>query len=128
MHFYWLRDKFRKRISCSLEKRKTKSCRLSIKTSLHKHHNPVRPTYVLNTIPKNKTLFRLPTTLQGCVQTHLPPTVNQQLNYKYPMPPVTVVLVLNQQRHITQHFSTFTKKTIRNLQLEPTAPFEHSPF
>ena len=56
----------------------------------------------------NKTPFKslkLPTTLQECVRTYFPPTVEQPSDYKYPMPPVYVALVLNQQHHFTlQHF------------------------
>ena len=65
-----------------------------------KHPISVRPTYVLNTT--KKTLFKLPTTLQGCVQAHFTPTVEQPLDYKYPTPPVTVASVLKQWRHHTQ--------------------------
>ena len=42
-------------------------------------------------------------------QTHLPPTVNQPLYSQSPIPPVTVASVLNQQRQLTQHLSTFPK-------------------
>ena len=69
-----------------------------------KHHISVRPNYVLDTTPKGiKNLFKLPKlpiTLQGWVQNYLPPTVEQLLGYKYPMPPVSFASVLNQQSHI----------------------------
>ena len=63
-----------------------------------------------------------------CVQTHLPPTVKQPLYYKYPMTPVTVVSVSNQQRQLTRYISTFPKHTVQTRQFEPTVLFERSPF
>ena len=60
-------------------------------------------------------------TLQGYVQTHLPPTIEQPLVYKYPMSPVSVASVLNQT------FS-FPKQTVQTRQIEPTTSFEHSPL
>ena len=93
-----------------------------------KHNISIRPIYVLNTIKKTRTLFKLPTTLQGCAQTHLPQTVKQLLDFKYTMPPLTVASVSNQQRQLTRHLSTFPKHTVQTRQLEPTALSEYSPF
>ena len=62
------------------------------------------------------------------VQTHLPQTVKQPLDYKYTIPPVTVASVSNQQRQLTRHLSTFPKQTVQTRKLEPTALFERSPF
>ena len=94
-----------------------------------KHHISVLPTYVLNNIPKQtEILFKLPMTLQGCVQTHLPPTVQQLLDYKTPMPPVIVASVSNQRRQLTRHLSTFPKQTVQTRQLKTTALFELSTF
>ena len=46
-----------------------------------KHKISDQPTYVLNTIlEQTKTLLKIPTTLQGCVQTNLPPTIKQPLD------------------------------------------------
>ena len=65
-----------------------------------KHHISVGPTYVLNTIQKQtKNLFKLTklsTTLHGCVQTHFPLTIEQPLDYKSTMPPVSVESMMNQ--------------------------------
>ena len=70
------------------------------------HHISVRKTYVLNTIPKQtKNTFKLPKlpmTLQRCVQTHFPPTVEQPLEYKYSISTVSISSVLNQRLHITR--------------------------
>ena len=58
------------------------------------HHISVRPTYVLNNIQKEtKHLFKLsklPTTLQGYVQTHFPPIFKQPSVYNSSMIPVSI--------------------------------------
>ena len=74
----------------------------------------VRPNYVLNDIQKQTNiLFKLPMTLQGYVQTYLPPTVMQLSNYKSPMIPVTVASVSNQRRQLTRQHSNFQKQTVQ---------------
>ena len=76
MRFYCLRDQFRqKQFHVHWKQGKQNLANYPSKHHSTKHHISVRPTYVLNTI--KKILFKLPTTLQGCVQTHFPPTVNQ---------------------------------------------------
>ena len=84
--------------------------------------------YSIPSKTKNKTLFKLPTTLKGCVQTHFPPTVKQPLYYKSTMTTVTVASVSNQRRQLTRQLSTFPKLTVQTRQLEPTALFTCSPF
>ena len=77
MHFYWLRDRCRqKQFHVHWKQGKHNLADYPSKHHSTKHHISVRPTYVLNTIQKQtRTLFKLPTTLQGSVQTHLPLTV-----------------------------------------------------
>ena len=60
------------------------------------------------------------------VQTNFPPTLKKRLDYKSPIPPVTVASVSNQQRQFTRHLSTFLKQTAQTCELEPTELFEHN--
>ena len=108
--------------------KENKSCRISIKISLQKTSH-FSSTYLCTQYhPKTKkTLFKLPRTLQGCVQTHLPPTVKQPLDCRLKIPPVTVASVSNQQFQLTPYLSTFLKQTVQTRQIEPTASFKRSP-
>ena len=100
-------------ISCSLETRKHNLANYPSNNHSTKHHISVRLTNVLITIPKQtKTLFKIPTTLQGFAQTHLRPTVKQPLDYKSPMPPEIFASVSNQQRQLTQNLSTYPKNIV----------------
>ena len=82
------------------------------------HHISVRPTYVINIIKKqNKYLFKwlkIPTTLQGFVQTYLTPTIEQPLDYKYSIPPVYVASAFNQQHHLTHQPFNLSKNRPSN--------------
>ena len=130
MRFYWLCDTYRqKQFHVHWKQVKHNLANYPSKHHSTKYHISVQPTYVLNTTQKQtKNLFKQPTTLQEFVQTHLPPTVKQPLDYKSPMPPVTVASVLNQQRQLTRHLSNFLKQTVQTRHLEPTALLEQSLF
>ena len=79
MRFYWLRDQCRqKQFHVHWKQGEHNLANYPSKHHSTKHHISVRPTYVLNTTKKNQ--FKLSTTLQGCVQTYFPPTVNKPLD------------------------------------------------
>ena len=120
-----------------------KSFRLSIKTSLHTTSN-FSSTYLCTQyhLKTTKTLFKLPklpTTLQGGVQTHLPPIIEQSLDYIPPMPLVSVASLLNQRRHITRqhlylsktdrpksqrHHLNIVLSETKNMPLDTSRPFK----
>ena len=105
----------------------------TILPTIHQNITPQNITFQFDlpmySIPSTKKyIFKLPTTLQGCVKTHFPPTVKKLLYYKSPMPPVTVASVSNQRHQFTRHLSAFPKQTVQTRQLEPMALFECSPF
>ena len=67
---------------------------------------------------KLKNLFKSPkltTTLQGFVQTHFPPTIEQHPDYNYPRPQVCKVSVLKQRRHLTYKNYYLSKMDYPNL-------------
>ena len=59
------------------------------------------------------------------VHTHFPPTVEQPLDYKFPMPPVSIVSVLNQRRRLTRQPFNLSETDGPNHQIETTVSFEH---
>ena len=97
-----------------------------------KHQISDKPTYVLNTIQKKtETLFKLPkipTTLQGCVQTHFRQPLNNRwiTDLQCHQYPLRQCWTNNAILH--DNLSAFPKQTVQTYQLEPMASFEHSPF
>ena len=108
MHFYWLHDRCGRKIHVYCKQVKHNLDHYPSKHHSKRHNISVLPTYLLNNVNKQISLFKspkLPATLQGCVQTQLSPTFEQPLDCKSPMSPVSVLSVLNQRHHLTrQHF------------------------
>ena len=78
----------------------------TISPTIHKNITPKTSHFSLTYLctqyhPKtNKTPFKIPITLQGYVQAHFPLTDELPLCYKSPIPPVNVVSLLSQPRHL----------------------------
>ena len=104
---------------CSLEERKTQSFRLLIKTSCYTtSHFSSTNLYTQYHNKKIKNLFKwskLPMALQVCVQECFLSTVEQLLDLKSSIPPVSVASVLNQQRHLTCHPFDLSKTDCPNM-------------
>ena len=96
--------------------------------NIHQNRTPQNITFQcnLNTIKKN--LSKIPTTLQGCVKTNLPPTVEKPLDCKSTIPSVNVASVLDQRCHLIWKLYTSPKHTVQTCKPEPTASFERSPL
>ena len=108
-----------KTTSCSLEARKTQSCRLFIKTSFyttsHFSSTNLCTQYHNKNINNLFKLSKLPMKLQVCVQKKIPPTIEQPSDEKSSMPPVSVASVFNQLRHLTRHPFDLSKTDCTNM-------------